>query len=143
MVVSRIFWDTNLFIYLLEGSGQNYSLVRHLLDRMMERRDELLTSSLTLGEVLVKPLEMKRPDLIDRYERLLNSPGVSLIPFDNQSARLYAQLRQDGGIRPPDAIQLSCAAAARTNLFITNDTRLSRKLIEGVDFIVPLDQVFL
>jgi predicted nucleic acid-binding protein len=143
MVVSRIFWDTNLFIYLLEGSGEKAPVVRHLLERMMERRDELLTSSLTLGEVLVKPLEMDRPDLVGRYERLLNSPGVSLIPFDDRSARIYARLRQDRGIRPPDAIQLSCAAAARTNLFLTNDTRLSRKLVEGVDFILSLDQAFL
>jgi predicted nucleic acid-binding protein len=143
MAVSRIFWDTNLFIYLLEGSGERSPVVRHLLERMIERRDELLTSSLTLGEVLVKPLEMDRPDLADRYERLLNSPGVSLVPFDDRSARIYARLRQDRGIRPPDAIQLSCAAAARTNLFITNDTRLSRKRVEGVDFIASLDQVFL
>jgi uncharacterized protein len=92
--VSRIFWDTNLFIYLLEGSGEKFPVVRHLLERMIERRDELLTSSLTLGEVLVKPLEMDRPDLVDRYERLLNSPGVSLIPFDDRSARIYARMRQ-------------------------------------------------
>jgi predicted nucleic acid-binding protein len=141
--MSRIFWDTNLFIYLLEGSREKFPLVRHLLERMIERRDELLTSSLTLGEVLVRPLEMDRQDLIDRYERLLNSPGVSLVPFDERSARIYARLRQDRGIRPPDAIQLSCAAAARTNLFITNDTRLSRKKVDGVDFVVSLEQVFL
>jgi hypothetical protein len=73
----------------------------------------------------------------------LNSPGVRLVPFDDRSARIFARLRQDRAIRPPDAIQLSCAAGARTNLFITNDTRLSRKLVEGVDFIVSLDQVFL
>ncbi len=141
--MSRIFWDTNLFIYLLEGSREKFPLVRHLLERMIERRDELLTSSLTLGEVLVRPLEMDRQDLIDRYERLLNSPGVSLVPFDERSARIYAQLRQDRGIRPPDAIQLSCAAAARTNLFITNDTRLNQKKVDGVDFVVSLEQVFL
>ena len=29
MVVSRIFWDTNLFIYLLEGSGEKGTAVIH------------------------------------------------------------------------------------------------------------------
>ena len=36
-----------------------------------------------------------------------------------------------------------CAAAAETNLFVTNDARLSRKTVAGVDFIVPLNHVFL
>ncbi len=108
---------------------------------MFERRDELLTSTLTLGEVLVKPIDLDRP--AERYERFLNSPGVALIPFERQAARIYAKLRRERTIRPPDAIQLSCAAAAGCNLFITNDARLSRMNVTGVDFIVPLRQVYL
>ena len=141
--MSRIFWDTNLFIYLLEGTGESFQLTRNLLQRMAERRDELLTSTLTLGEVLVKPLEAGRADIADRYERLLDSPGVRLVPFDRESARMYAQIRRDRSIRPPDAIQLSCAAAAKTDLFVTNDARLSRKTVPGVHFIAPLASAFL
>ncbi|SPF33952.1 putative PilT protein domain protein [Candidatus Sulfopaludibacter sp. SbA4] len=141
MGVSRIFWDTNLFIYLLEGSGEPLELAQKLLNRMFERRDELLTSTLTLGEVLVKPVEMGQSS--ERYERFLNSPGVHIVSFDHQAARIYARLRRDRTIKPPDAIQLSCAAAAGTNLFITNDARLSRMTLAGIDFIVPLPQVFL
>lgn len=143
MVVSRIFWDTNLFIYLLEDSGETARMVHRLLDRMVERRDELLTSTLTLGEILVKPMEAGHPEWVDQCERFLDSPGVHLIPFDRASARIYAGLRLDRTLKPPDAIQLSCAASAGTNLFITNDTRLSRKVVPGVDFIVPLRQAFL
>ena len=141
--MSRIFWDTNLFIYLLEGAGDSFQLVRKLLDRMAERRDELLTSTLTLGEVLVKPLEIGRSDLAERYERFLDSPGVRIVPFDREGSRIYARIRQDRSIRPPDAIELACAAAAGTDLFITNDARLSRKTVAGVQFIAPLPQVFL
>ena len=141
--MSRIFWDTNLFIYLMEGVGDSFHLARNLLDRMTERRDELLTSALTLGEVLVKPLETGRSDLVERYERLLDLPGVRVVLFDKESARHYARIRQDRSIRPPDAIQLACAATAGADLFITNDARLSRKTVQGVQFIVPLAQVFL
>lgn len=141
--MSRIFWDTNLFIYLLEGSGEAFQQTRSLLARMVERRDTLLTSPLTLGEVLVKPVELGRQDVADRYERLLLSPGVELVPFDREAGKRYARIRSDRAVRPPDAIQLACAAVAGTNLFITNDARLSRKLVAGVDFIVPLSQAFL
>jgi predicted nucleic acid-binding protein len=141
--LSRIFWDTNVFIYLMEGSGENHNLARALLERMSDRQDQLLTSAMTLGELLVKPLEDNRPELADRYEALLNSPGVTVVDFGRKAARIYASLRLDRGIRPPDAIQLACAAAAETDLFVTNDARLSLKKVAGIDFIVPIGKVFL
>jgi len=55
--VTRVFWDTNLFIYLMEGSGDLARRVVDLRERMLARRDQLYTSTLTLGEVLVKPKE--------------------------------------------------------------------------------------
>ena len=141
--MSRIFWDTNIFIYLMEGSGEHNRWAKALLQRMSDRQDELVTSTMTLGELLVKPLEAERPDIAERYEALLSSPGVSVVDFDRRAARIYAGLRLDRGIRAPDAIQLACAAAAETNLFVTNDARLSQKKVAGIDFIVPLEKVFL
>src|SRR5579872_2911918 len=91
--MSRIFFDTNLFIYMLEDQGERAALVRHILERMSARRDELLTSALTLAEVLVKPLSAGDTDWADRYEKMLSSPGVSILPFDKASARICAQLR--------------------------------------------------
>jgi predicted nucleic acid-binding protein len=140
--MSRIFFDTNLFIYLLEDSGERGSKVSGILERISSRRDELLISTLTLAEVLVKPLSVGDMVWADRYEKLLNTPGVSLLAFDRASARIYAQLRQDKTLRPPDAIQLSCAANAKCDLFITNDERLSRKFVPGIQFITSLDRAF-
>jgi len=140
--MSRIFFDTNLFIYLLEDTGALGARVSALIQRMSERRDELLTSTLTLAEVLVKPLSAGDVAWADRYERLLVTPGVSLISFDRSCARIYAQLRQDRTLKPPDAIQLSCAASAKCDLFLTNDERLSKKIVQGVQFIASLDQAF-
>ena len=50
--MSRVFWDTNLFIYLIEDEGERARRVAGLRERMIEREDELFTSALTLGEVL-------------------------------------------------------------------------------------------
>jgi len=141
--MSRIFWDTNLFIYLLEGRGEAAQRVAVLRQRMNDRGDQLCTSTLTLGEVLVKPTEAARPDLIARYEEALTSGALLLIPFDRDCARIYAGLRHDKSIHAPDAIQLACAARVSCDLFITNDDRLSRKIVPGVQFIVSLDRAFL
>jgi hypothetical protein len=57
MGMSRIFWDTNLYISWIEAHGPLSKRVEELRKKMRERGDELLTSTLTLGEVLVKPLK--------------------------------------------------------------------------------------
>ena len=135
--MSRIFWDTNLFIYLFEGYGELSAKVQALRKRMLARGDQLLTSTLTLGELLVKPMENGAADLCQRYELALSAAAV-LIPFDAKAAIQYARLRCDRSIRPPDAIQLACASAARVDLFITNDERLHSKHVEGIQFLVSL-----
>jgi predicted nucleic acid-binding protein len=141
--MSRIFFDTNLFIYRLEDEGERGSRVGDLITRISERGDELLTSTLTLGEVLTKPFSFGDRAWADRYERLLSSPGITLLEFDRSAARVYAHLRQDKSIKAPDAIQLACAASARCDLFITNDERLSRKIVPGIQFITSLDRALI
>jgi predicted nucleic acid-binding protein len=142
MGVSRIFWDTNLFIYLIEEFGDLSERVIKLRKRMVERGDELHTSALTLGEILIKPLEAGDEALARRYESAMLK-GAVIIPFDVEPARLYATIRKDRTIRPPDAIQIACASHARVDLFITNDDRLSTKSIPLIQFVSSLQRTFL
>ena len=142
MGVSRIFWDTNLFIYLIEEFAALSERVITLRKRMIERGDELYTSTLTLGEILIKPLEAGDEILARRYESALLQ-GAVIVPFDVEPARLYANLRKDRSIHPPDAIQLACASHAHVDLFITNNERLSIKSIPGIQFVSSLGRAFL
>ncbi len=135
--MSRIFWDTNLYIYLFESYGELSEKVQGLRNRMLARGDQLLTSTLTLGELLVKPTEKGNTALCQRYESALSATSI-LLPFDAKAAIQYARLRCDRSIRPPDAIQLACAAAAGVDLFITNDERLQTKHVDGIQFLVSL-----
>ena len=140
--MSRIFWDTNLFIYLFEDKGELTERVVALRERMLERQDQLLTSALTLGEILVKPLEAGDAELMRRYERAITA-SAAVLPFDQAAAGVFASVRQAGAIRPADAIQLACAAAAGVDLFITSDRRLSRQVVPGIHFIQSLAVVAL
>jgi len=137
MGVSRVFWDTNLFIYLFEDRGERADRVAALRKRMLDRDDELLTSTLTIGEILVKPQRAGRADLARQYEQRIVE-GATVVPFDLAAARAYASVRMDAAVKGPDAIQLACAAAAKANLFITNDDRLADRRVPGIDFIVSL-----
>jgi predicted nucleic acid-binding protein len=140
VVLSRIFWDTNVFIYLLEDYGELSEKAAGLRHRMKSRGDQLFTSCFTLAEVLVKPLEHGDTNLSRRYEKAISSTS-NLIPFDTSAAKRYALLRQDRTIKPPDAVQLACASATNIDLFVTNDKRLQGKNVVGIQFIVSLDGV--
>jgi len=138
--MSRIFWDSNLFIYFLEGNDERSTATKKLRKSMLDRGDQLLTSALTVGEILVKPTRVGNQALARLYEDVLGRTAL-ILPFDMNAARCYAAIRTSTSIRGPDAIQLACASAARVDLFVTNDRRLQGKLVEGIQFIVPLDQV--
>lgn len=135
--MSRIFWDTNIYIYLLEGVAPFFELASTLRNRMVERKDELLTSTMTLGELQVGPRRLGHAATADRYRDTVLQTGT-VLPFDLKAADLYAQLRMNPSIKSPDAIQLSCAASAGVELFITNDAALHRLSVPGIHFITSL-----
>jgi len=108
---------------------------------MLERGDQLLTSWLTVGEVLTKPRELGNAMLEKSYLKLFLSGSIELVPFAAEASQRYADVRSRARVRPPDAIQLACAAAAGTDLFVTNDSRLSAIVVPGVTFITGIAKI--
>jgi uncharacterized protein len=137
--VSRIFWDTSIFIYFFEDHGRQGRAARHLRETMLKRRDQLITSAMTVGEILVKPRERQDLRLCKQYEDAITATSL-ILPFDLAAARRFSILRLNRWLRGPDAIQLACAATAGVDLFITNDERLSNLQVDGIQFIVPVDR---
>lgn len=136
--MARIFFDTNLFIYLIEQHPVFGGAVRELRRRMRQRGDVLVTSAFTVGEVLVKPFRAGDLALAGRYTSYFAKPQIQVAAFDLKAAQTYGRFRADATIKPGDAIQLACAAAAGVDLFITNDDRLTRTVVPGIHFITSL-----
>ena len=138
--MTRIFWDTSLFLYLFEG-GHRADDVKRLRERMIARDDRLFTTSVTMGEVLVKPAAAGG-EVASQYESAMTR-AATILPFDLAAARRHAALRADRSIARHDLIQLSCASVAGIDMFITDDDRLSGKVVPGVKFITSLSRAFL
>jgi predicted nucleic acid-binding protein len=138
--MSRVFIDSNLFVYQFEDTkGSRGIRASQIFEGLSLRRDRVLTSSLTLGEVLVKPIRTGDRALEAKYRSLLREPEVKVLAFDEAAGEILARIRQDRGIKAPDAIQLATAAAAGCDLFITNDGRLTRVRVPGIHFIASMD----
>ncbi|HEY6301942.1 MAG TPA: PIN domain-containing protein [Terriglobales bacterium] len=137
--MSRVYWDTMLFIYWLEDHPQYARRVDAIHSRMEQRHDRLITGAFTLGEVLAGAYRKGAPQLADESRRLLRQIVAEVVPFTLETADRYAQIRGDAGITPADAIHLACAAQAGTDLFLTNDKTLVGKIVAGIQFIASLD----
>jgi predicted nucleic acid-binding protein len=138
--MSRIFLDSNLFIYHLEDLGPRGNRANFIFERLSNRNDTILTSTLTVGEVLVKPIRTGNRTLEAKYKDLLREPEVKVLSFDRAAGEIFARIRQDRAIKAPDAIQLATAASAGCDLFITNDDRLTEAHVTGIQFIVSMDR---
>jgi predicted nucleic acid-binding protein len=136
----KIFFDTNIFIYMFEGLEPNRSRLIEIRRRMLERGDRIITSAMTLGELLVKPTKLGQTSLIEQYDRAIRSTA-DVIAFDAQVAWRYASLRATHNIRNADAIQLTCAAHFGVDLFVTNDHQLQKLNVPGIGFVASLERV--
>jgi len=137
--VSRIYWDTMLFIYWLEDHPDYARRVDEIRSRMEERHDQLITGAFTFGEVLAGAYRKGTAQLADDTRRLLRNTVAEVVPFTLDTADRYARIRGTPGITPADAIHLASAAQAGTDLFLTNDKRLVGKIVPGIQFIASLD----
>ncbi len=137
--MSRIYWDTMLFIYWLEDSPQFAKRVGTIRSRMGERNDQLITSCFTMGELLAGVYRKGASEQAQSIRKELERAVSELVPFTAETADLYAQIRGRMGVPPADAIQLASAAWAKADLFLTNDKNLIGKIVPGIQFVAGLD----
>jgi predicted nucleic acid-binding protein len=117
--------DSSIFIYFIEGKQHFLPILDPLFSAIEAGELAVVTSSLTLLEVLVRPLRLNLPTLADEYEQILRrSSGIMLVPMSPRLLRLAAHLRAATAMKTPDAIQLASALIAGCTSFLTNDQRI-------------------
>lgn len=121
----RLALDTAVFIYYMEEHPDFLPLIAPLFEQADRGERDLVTSAVTLLEVLVVPYRAGDLALAERYEALLTgSRGLHLVDLDLPQLRAAAQLRAAYRIRTPDALQLAAALSRRCATFVTNDRDL-------------------
>jgi predicted nucleic acid-binding protein len=117
--------DTAPLIYFIEKNPLYYSTVLPFFSLVAERHFQVVTSVITVVEVLVYPLRMGNLELAQKYRDILsNQTELSVLPVTEIIAEQAAQLRATYNLRTPDAIQLATALNQKASFFLTNDNRL-------------------
>jgi predicted nucleic acid-binding protein len=117
--------DTAPLIYFIE-QNPNYLEMMRLFFRSFARGDfRMVTSTVTLVEVLVHPLRQRNTILAQEYrEILLNQESLTVVELTPDIAEKAAQLRATYNLRSPDAIQMATALREGASFLLTNDVRL-------------------
>jgi predicted nucleic acid-binding protein len=131
--------DTVGFIYYIEEHARFAGVIAPLFEAVDRGERRIVTSALTLLEVLVVPYRASDLSLAERYEALLTrSLGLELIELDRAQLRSAAALRAAYGVRTPDALQLAAALSVHCGTFVTNDRELPEppglEVIQIADF---------
>ncbi|MCV9962104.1 type II toxin-antitoxin system VapC family toxin [Pararhizobium sp. BT-229] len=121
--VTRIYLDTNIFIYAFEETSQRSNLLAQLFTVSSSAGACFVISELSLSELLVKPYRDADDVMIDQYEGfLLTSDWLEVLSVVRPTLAYAAVLRsQNKGLKLPDAIHLSTAIGASCSHFLTGD----------------------
>lgn len=118
--------DTAPLIFYIEEHPVYLPFVDPLFSAAADGKLTLVTSMITLIEVLTHPIRHGHDAVADRYrDILLAARGLRTEPVSAAVAEQAARLRATRGLRTPDAVQAATALWAGARVFVTNDTRLS------------------
>jgi|SRR5579884_860023 len=118
-------FDTMPLIYYIEENPTYLNIVDPFFDAIERGEFTVVTSIMTLLEVLVHPIRRGDVRLAQQYRSLLfDTEGLQTVLLSQEIAEEAARLRAFYNIRTPDAVQLATAIKSKADFFLTNDRDL-------------------
>ena len=118
-----VYLDANCFIYSVEGVEPYYTILKPLWRAVGNKKFTIITSEITLLEVLVKPLKIGDFDVANDFRVILHqSPEVRMMPITQDILEDAARLRATTSFKTPDAIHAATALGHQCVTFMTNDS---------------------
>ena len=116
-----VYVDTAVLIYSVEANPNYRELLRPLWLKLKASELEVISSELSLMEVLIVPLRNNDTALVNDYEQLMLEGDIQLIPISQTILLQAARLRATTNLRTPDAIHAATAINTGCTLFLSND----------------------
>ncbi len=127
----RIYLDANIWIYALENVAEYSNSFVSLFKAAEEGDLTILTSELTLAEILVRSI--KRSDIARQiiYTEAITTTDDTIAAPVNRSILLEAaRVRSNTKLKLPDAIHAATAIKTNCTTFLTNDKQF--RTVQGL-----------
>jgi predicted nucleic acid-binding protein len=126
-VTSRLYLDSNVFIYALEGAPDVATKLQVLFDIFQARAGSAVTSELALAEILPKAADWQRRYYLDLiiWRQIFELRPVSRdVLLETASYRRAARVEGAGMPKLPDAIHVVTAMQSGCFRILSGDRRL-------------------
>ncbi|SIR07072.1 Predicted nucleic acid-binding protein, contains PIN domain [Rhizobium sp. RU35A] len=120
----RLYLDTNALILLNEGDGAARRVMEQIVTVAASKPAPILmTSALTLSELLVKPYRDRQIQLINAYRSWFGGLSwLEILPVSHDALDLASLLRATRpGLKLPDGIHMATALVAGASGFVSAD----------------------
>lgn len=115
----RVYFDTNIFIYILEGNSILETAINDLRDLILEENITVTSCDLTYTELL--PFHARKKDY-HAIEHIIEFIGkFEISPITKQAFIHAGILRGETGMKTPDALHVVSAIQNGSEVFLTND----------------------
>ncbi len=119
------YWDSDAFLGYLKGEPDKCSACEEVLSRAGKGEVTIVTSALTLTEVLFAKYHPKLPKIMrEEIATFFDSDYIALSDVDITVAKLARDVVWDNNIKPKDAIHVATALLWGVPLLNTFDGRL-------------------
>lgn len=119
--------ETAPFIYYVEQHPTYVDRMRAIFQQVNSGTPQVITSVITLTEVLTMPIQAGHALYEQEYrDMLLNTAYVTTLPVSVAIADRAAHLRAQYRLRTPDALHVATAILSGCDAFLTNDQGLKR-----------------
>jgi predicted nucleic acid-binding protein len=123
----KIALDTSVFIYQFEANAKYVPLTDPIFEWLESRDLPVVTSTITMTELLVQPYRDNDRRRVRQFYALLSTyPNLEWIAPDLEIADIAARLRAAHRMRTPDALLAATAVYAQVTGLITNDSVFQR-----------------
>ena len=130
----KAYLDSNIFIYGFEDYPAFSADCQEIFKALSSNELQLVTSELSLVEILPKPLQNGKPELAAFYIELLTAtPGLELAGVSSEIIMKAVALRGIARLGTPDAVHVATALARGCAVFVTADQGIPRA--NGIEMI--------
>ena len=117
--------DTSPLIYYFEDHDPYAEVLEPFFQDLHAGKFQVVTSVVTLLEVLVRPLRLGDEKLASLYnDSLLSHPNIATIPVGFAIAQAAGEIRAQHNLKTPDALQVATAVSHHAEVILTNDRDL-------------------
>ncbi len=132
----KVYFDTNIFIYLFEGCKTIMPQIKALQSLIEREETRIISSILVYAEMLPPVVKNGNQKVVQSLINFLRETEIfTLVPINFDVSVHAGILRGETGMKTPDAIHVATAMEEKCDVFFTNDKQIKLpKSLERVLF---------